>query len=87
MDFSRFTRLTTNYKAAPAKSQRGVRLPIHWKEMNVADMEMITLDVKDMMQKQEFQEVEKQFVNTLAQCKIETIKRIQNPLLWEHYTL
>ncbi|XP_060605425.1 protein mono-ADP-ribosyltransferase PARP12-like [Ruditapes philippinarum] len=80
-------KLTAAYKQAPAKSQAGVRLPMHWKAMKVTDVDMVQLDTSDAMQKQEFAEVEKHFKNTLSQCEIGCIKRIQNPLLWEHYTL
>ena len=80
-------RLTAAYKEKPAKSQAGVRLPMHWKPMEVTDVDMVILDKSDAMQKQEFAEVEKHFTSTHSQCEIGCVKRIQNPLLWEHYTL
>lgn len=79
-------RLTAAYQKSPAKSQAGVRLPIHWRKMKVTDVDVIKLDVTDAMQKQEYDDIEKHFKDTLD-GELNCIKRIQNPLLWEHYTL
>ena len=80
-------RVTQAYKKAPAKTQGGVKLPIHWKMMDKLQLDIVTLDTSDPVQKQEFHGIEKEFTSSLSQCNIQAIKRVQNPLLWEHYSL
>ncbi|KAL4225843.1 polymerase member 15 [Mactra antiquata] len=80
-------KLTAAYKTAPAKSQNGIRLPMHWRKMNLNDIDFVELDTSNAAQAEEHANICKHFKHTLPDCEIGCVKRLQNAMLWEHYSL
>ncbi|KAK3587573.1 hypothetical protein CHS0354_004863 [Potamilus streckersoni] len=77
------------YAVSPAVSQNNTPLPSHWASMRVTDIIKVLLDPVDIDAaiRDEFSMVKKHFNETMSHAKIISIRRVQNALLWEHYTL
>ncbi|WAR26287.1 PARPT-like protein [Mya arenaria] len=67
-------KLQDTYKKDPVMSQAGVKLPIHWTSMKVTEVVCIKLDLNDTMQRQEYQEVDKHFHDSMPNATIASRK-------------
>lgn len=81
-------RVTAACKKEPVITQAGIRMPIHWRiSGTITEVDIVPLDVATPAQKLEFDDVKKHFVSSLPNADIVSVKRVQNALLWEHYSL
>ncbi|XP_052241508.1 uncharacterized protein LOC127851697 isoform X3 [Dreissena polymorpha] len=80
-------RLHQQHQVQPSQSLSGIRLPLHWKKMQIHYVLKVTLDVMDSKERQEYSEVQKHFLRTLPHVTVVSITRFQNALHWEYYQL
>ncbi|XP_052778606.1 protein mono-ADP-ribosyltransferase PARP11-like [Mya arenaria] len=74
-------KIQETYRKDPAMSQAWVKLPIHLRSMKVTEIVCIKLDLNDTMQRQEYQEVDKQFHKSMPNATIASVHRVQNAQL------
>ncbi|KAH3737234.1 uncharacterized protein LOC127851697 isoform X2 [Dreissena polymorpha] len=86
-EIEKLQRLHQQHQVQPSQSLSGIRLPLHWKKMQIHYVLKVTLDVMDSKERQEYSEVQKHFLRTLPHVTVVSITRFQNALHWEYYQL